>query len=57
MAVNADVLIGVPVGVAVLVLVLVAVDVVVVAKMVVQKDGQTILTKNNTSQTGTIDIP
>jgi len=29
---------------------------VVVAKMIIQKDGKTILEKNNTSQTGTIDL-
>lgn len=31
-------------------------DNVIVAKMIVQKDGKTILEKENTSQTGTIDI-
>ena len=31
-------------------------DNVVVAKMIIQKDGKTILEKNNTSQTGTIDL-
>ncbi|MEI6775075.1 MAG: hypothetical protein WCL18_10310 [bacterium] len=31
-------------------------DNVIVAKMIVQKDGQTILEKDNTSQTGTIDV-
>ena len=31
-------------------------DNVVVAKMIIQKDGQTILEKGNTSQTGTIDV-
>ena len=31
-------------------------DNVVVAKMIIQKDGKTILEKNNTSQTGTINL-
>jgi len=31
-------------------------DNVVVAKMIIQKDGQTIVEKDNQSQTGTIDL-